>query len=121
MLAGGAIALLEAAADLMAQAGVPPPHARLLLASLLRSVAHNARELPLPDALTGPARRADFEALERQGKLLRSRAPEHLTLGLELLRRQARLARRLAGRADADSGLSDARSGRGGGPPPRQD
>jgi len=63
LVAGGAIALVDAALLLFARAGLPPETAQRAAADLLRSAAQNAARLQPADALTGPMARGDAAVL----------------------------------------------------------
>lgn len=80
LVANGAAALAAIGVELLAVSGVPRPDAPKMLGPLLRSVAENVEALGFPDALTGPVRRGDAAAIERQIDLLRARLPEALPL-----------------------------------------
>ena len=66
-----------------------------MLGPLLRSVAENVEALGFPDALTGPVRRGDAGAIERQVGLLRERLPDAVPLFLASARAQLPLARKI--------------------------
>lgn len=80
LVANGAAALAAIGAELLAVAGVPRSEAPKMLGPLLRSVAENVEALGFPDALTGPVRRGDAGAIEKQIALLGERLPEALPL-----------------------------------------
>ncbi|HVJ94801.1 MAG TPA: Rossmann-like and DUF2520 domain-containing protein [Labilithrix sp.] len=80
LVANGAAALAAIGVELLATSGVPRDQAPKMLGPLLRSVAENVDKLGFPDALTGPVRRGDAAAIERQLELLRERLPEALPL-----------------------------------------
>jgi len=80
LVANGAAALAAIGVELLAVSGVPRAEAPKMLGPLLRSVAENVEALGFPDALTGPVRRGDAGAIERQIDLLRERLPEALPL-----------------------------------------
>jgi len=82
LVANGAAALAAIGAELLVASGVPKADAPKMLGPLLRSVAENIEALGFPDALTGPVRRGDAGAIERQTKLLRERIPHALPLYL---------------------------------------
>jgi predicted short-subunit dehydrogenase-like oxidoreductase (DUF2520 family) len=82
LVANGAAALAAMGAELLAAAGVSRRDAPKLLGPLLRSVAENVEALGFPEALTGPVRRGDAGAIERQIQLLAERLPEALPLYL---------------------------------------
>jgi predicted short-subunit dehydrogenase-like oxidoreductase (DUF2520 family) len=82
LVANGAAALAAIGAELLVASGVPIADAPKMLGPLLRSVAENVEALGFPDALTGPVRRGDAGAIERQTKLLRERIPHALPLFL---------------------------------------
>lgn len=80
LVANGAAALAAIGVELLAVSGVPRADAPKMLGPLLRSVAENVEALGFPDALTGPIRRGDAGAIERQIALLRDLLPEALPL-----------------------------------------
>ncbi|MBI1382527.1 MAG: DUF2520 domain-containing protein [Planctomycetaceae bacterium] len=63
LVAGGAIALVDAALVLFARTGLPAEVAQRAAADLLRSAAQNAGRLQPADALTGPMARGDGAVL----------------------------------------------------------
>lgn len=80
LVANGAAALAAIGVELLVVSGVPRAEAPKLLGPLLRSVADNVERLGFPAALTGPVRRGDAGAIEKQLDLLRERLPESLPL-----------------------------------------
>lgn len=80
LVANGAAALAAVGVELLVVSGVPRAEAPKLLGPLLRSVAENVEALGFPDALTGPVRRGDAGAIERQLALLAERLPAALPL-----------------------------------------
>jgi predicted short-subunit dehydrogenase-like oxidoreductase (DUF2520 family) len=80
LVANGAAALAAIGVELLVVSGVPRADAPKMLGPLLRSVADNVETLGFPDALTGPVRRGDAGAIERQIDLLRERLPDALPL-----------------------------------------
>lgn len=80
LVANGAAALAAIGVELLAVSGVPRADGPKLLGPLLRSVADNVEALGFPDALTGPVRRGDAGAIEKQLGLLGERLPEALSL-----------------------------------------
>ncbi len=80
LVANGAAALAALGAELLVTSGVPRADAPKMLGPLLRSVAENVEALGFPDALTGPVRRGDASAIERQITLLGELLPEALPL-----------------------------------------
>lgn len=95
LVANGAAALAAIGADLLAVAGVPRADAPKMLGPLLRSVAENVEALGFPEALTGPIRRGDPAAIERQIAVLRERLPAALPLFVASAWAQLPLARRI--------------------------
>jgi predicted short-subunit dehydrogenase-like oxidoreductase (DUF2520 family) len=93
LVANGAAALAAIGAELLVVSGVPRAEAPKLLGPLLRSVAENVEALGFPDALTGPVRRGDAGAIERQMKLLGARLPAALPLFVASAWAQLPLAR----------------------------
>jgi predicted short-subunit dehydrogenase-like oxidoreductase (DUF2520 family) len=82
LVANGAAALAAIGTELLKVSGVPPEDAPKMLGPLLRSVAENVEALGFPDALTGPVRRGDAGAIQRQIDLLTDRLPNALGLYL---------------------------------------
>lgn len=83
------VALHVAAARAFELAGLPPEQARAALAPLTRGAADNIARLPLVEALTGPASRADLETIANHLGALAIDAPLaslYRALGRELLR-----------------------------------
>ncbi len=80
LVANGAAALAAVGADLLVVAGVPRETAAKMLGPLLRSVAENVETLGFPEALTGPIRRGDPAAIEKQLAILQERLPHALPL-----------------------------------------
>ncbi len=64
-----------------------------MLGPLLRSVAENVETLGFPDALTGPVRRGDAGAIDRQIGLLKERLPDAVPLFVASAWAQLPLAR----------------------------
>jgi predicted short-subunit dehydrogenase-like oxidoreductase (DUF2520 family) len=93
LVANGAAALGAIGAELLVVSGVPRKEAAKMLGPLLRSVAENVEALAFPEALTGPVRRGDAGAIDRQIGLLRDRLPEAVPLFLASARAQIPLAR----------------------------
>jgi predicted short-subunit dehydrogenase-like oxidoreductase (DUF2520 family) len=93
LVANGAAALAAIGAELLVVSGVPRKDAPKMLGPLLRSVADNVEALGFPDALTGPVRRGDAGAIERQILLLRERLEAALPLFLASAAAQLPLAR----------------------------
>lgn len=95
LVANGAAALAAIGEELLVASGVPRKDAPKMLGPLLRSVAENVETLGFPAALTGPVRRGDAGAIERQLGLLRARLPAALPLFLASAWAQVPLARAL--------------------------
>lgn len=95
LVANGAAALAAMGMDLLVSAGVPKADAPKMLGPLLRSVAENVEALGFPEALTGPVRRGDASAIERQAALLKERVPHALPLYLASGLAQLPLARKI--------------------------
>lgn len=95
LVANGAAALAAMGALLLARSGVPAAEAPRLLGPLLRSVADNVEALGFPAALTGPVRRGDAAAIEKQLRLIRERSPEAVPLFVAAAQAQLPLARTL--------------------------
>jgi predicted short-subunit dehydrogenase-like oxidoreductase (DUF2520 family) len=105
LVANGAAALAALGADLLIRSGVSAADAPRLLGPLLRSVADNVESLGFPASLTGPVRRGDAAAIERQLRLIEERLPAAIPLFVAAARAQLPLARSLA---DASSSALDA-------------
>jgi predicted short-subunit dehydrogenase-like oxidoreductase (DUF2520 family) len=95
----GSVALVAVAAELLAAAGLDSRLAAKMLAALLASSAWNIGALGLPDALTGPIRRADVATVERHLTAIGARLPGRLPLIRELARAQLAMARAASPRA----------------------
>jgi predicted short-subunit dehydrogenase-like oxidoreductase (DUF2520 family) len=95
LVANGAAALAAVGATLLERAGVPHAVAPKMLAPLLRSVAENVDALGFPDALTGPVRRGDSNAIHKQINLLKEKLPSALPLFIASITAQIPLARKL--------------------------
>lgn len=93
LVANGAAALAAIGAELLRVAGVPAKEAPKMLGPLLRSVADNVEALGFPEALTGPVRRGDAAAVERQIALLSRKLPSAVPLFVESGIAQLPLAR----------------------------
>lgn len=105
LVANGAAALAAIGAELLVVSGVPRADTAKMLGPLLRSVAENVEALGFPDALTGPVRRGDAAAIERQIALLRQRLPSALPLFVGSAWAQLPLARAIG---DAPAASFDA-------------
>jgi predicted short-subunit dehydrogenase-like oxidoreductase (DUF2520 family) len=105
LVANGAAALAAIGADLLRVAGVPAKEAPKMLGPLLRSVADNVEKLGFPDALTGPVRRGDAGAIEKQIGLLTEKLPSAVPLFVGAARAQLPLARAIG---DAPAASFDA-------------
>ncbi|MBX3223175.1 MAG: DUF2520 domain-containing protein [Labilithrix sp.] len=95
LVANGAAALAAIGVELLVVSGVPRTEAPKMLGPLLRSVAENVEALGFPEALTGPVRRGDAGAIERQLVLLRERLPSALPLFIASGLAQLPLAERI--------------------------
>lgn len=95
LVANGAAALAALGEELLVASGVPRKDAPKMLGPLLRSVAENVEALGFPDALTGPVRRGDAGAIQRQINLLRERLPAAVPLFVAAGWAQIPLARRI--------------------------
>ena len=93
LVANGAAALAAVGAELLVLSGVPRADTSKMLGPLLRSVAENVEKLGFPDALTGPVRRGDAAAIERQIALLGERLASALPLFVASAWAQLPLAR----------------------------
>ena len=96
LVANGAAALAALGCDLLVRSGIDPDVAPKMLGPLLRSVAENVEALGFPAALTGPVRRGDAGAVEKQFRLLEERAPNALPLYLASVEAQIPIARAIA-------------------------
>ncbi len=95
LVANGAAALAAVGAELLVVSGVPRADTSKMLGPLLRSVAENVEKLGFPDALTGPVRRGDAAAIERQIALLGERLASALPLFVASAWAQLPLARQI--------------------------
>lgn len=95
LVANGAAALAAVGAELLVKSGVPRADAPKMLGPLLRSVAENVEKLGFPDALTGPVRRGDAAAIERQIALLGERLASAIPLFIASAWAQLPLARKI--------------------------
>jgi predicted short-subunit dehydrogenase-like oxidoreductase (DUF2520 family) len=102
LVANGAAALAAIGAELLVVSGVPRADTSKMLGPLLRSVAENVEALGFPDALTGPVRRGDAGAIERQIALLRQKLEGAVPLFVASAWAQLPLARAI-GDAPAES------------------
>ena len=95
LVANGAAALAAIGAELLVVSGVPRADAPKMLGPLLRSVAENVEALGFPEALTGPVRRGDAGAIERQIALLREKLADAVPLFVASAWAQLPLARKI--------------------------
>ncbi len=95
LVANGSAALAAAGAELLAAAGVPLRARDAMLGALMKTVAVNVTALGTSSALTGPVRRGDAAAVERQRAVVSARAPGLLPLLDALVRAQLPLAKAL--------------------------
>ena len=95
LVANGAAALAAVGAELLVVSGVPRAETSKMLGPLLRSVAENVEKLGFPEALTGPVRRGDAAAIERQIALLAERLESALPLFVASAWAQLPLARKI--------------------------
>jgi len=95
LVANGGAALAAQGVRVLEASGVPANVAPKLLGPLLRSVAENVENLGFPEALTGPVRRGDSQAVARGAETLERRAPEALPLYRAAVLAQVPLARAL--------------------------
>ena len=93
LVANGAAALAAIGAQVLEKAGVPAKIAPLMLGPLLASVADNVAALGFPNALTGPIRRGDPNAVAKHLALLEERVPDAVPLFLAAGLAQVPLAR----------------------------
>jgi predicted short-subunit dehydrogenase-like oxidoreductase (DUF2520 family) len=104
LVANGAAALAAIGVELLVVSGVPRADAPRMLGPLLRSVAENVETLGFPDALTGPVRRGDADAVERQIALLGERLPAALPLYVASGLAQLPIAEKLRDASKAELG-----------------
>jgi predicted short-subunit dehydrogenase-like oxidoreductase (DUF2520 family) len=102
LVANGAAGLAALGAELLARAGVPPLIAPKILGPLLRSVADNVQTLGFPEALTGPVRRGDVQAVESHLAIVRRKLPKAVRLYAASVEAQLPLARAI-GDASAEN------------------
>lgn len=76
MASNHAVALWHAAETLLQRSGVDPDVAGPALHALISSTLENVVQLGVPEALTGPVRRADLPTIKRHLDVLGRRAPE---------------------------------------------
>lgn len=99
------VALADAAATLMEQAGIDRGRAVKALVPLMEGTVANLAESGVPEALTGPIRRGDGETIERHLGAVSAAGPEIEALYRLLGRRTVSLARTVgqapAGNLDA--------------------
>jgi predicted short-subunit dehydrogenase-like oxidoreductase (DUF2520 family) len=95
MVAGGGVALLDAASRLLQDAGIDPADGAPMLASLLRSVSDNVAKLGTPAALTGPVRRGDVRTVAAHAAKLGAASDDRRLLYRALVRAQIPLGREL--------------------------
>jgi predicted short-subunit dehydrogenase-like oxidoreductase (DUF2520 family) len=105
LVANGAAALAAIGEELLVASGVPRADAPKMLGPLLRSVAENVEKMGFPAALTGPVRRGDAAAIERQIALLRERVPAAVPLFVASGIAQIPIARKIG---DAPASAFDA-------------
>jgi predicted short-subunit dehydrogenase-like oxidoreductase (DUF2520 family) len=95
LVANGAAALAAIGARVLEAAGVPADVAPAMLGPLLQSVADNVSALAFPDALTGPVRRGDPQAVRRHLEMFEKRMPDAVPLFLASALAQLPLAREI--------------------------
>lgn len=95
LVANGAAALAAIGTSVLVEAGVPESDAPKMLGPLLASVADNVTALGFPDALTGPVRRGDPNAVGKHLALLEARHPDAVPLFVAAGLAQIPLARAL--------------------------
>ncbi len=129
LLANGTAGLADAAVRLLERGGVPRRDAVAMTGPLLESVARNVLELGLPDALSGPVRRGDANALALHWKAI-SRSPVGIRrLYLASVAAQLAMARAIGEAAPSDlravarwlQRVSDPEASPSGGPEPRNE
>ena len=89
-----AVTLMERAADLLKEAGVPARIARPMLSQFVAQTARNFAELGGRRALTGPVVRGDWATLMKHLAALRRFSPDLIPVYVALLRPMLRLAGR---------------------------
>lgn len=104
MVAGGAVALVTAAAEVMSAAGVERRSAVKMLASLLASAAANVGRLGTEASLTGPMRRGDVARVTGHLRVVEGVAPRWRGLMRELLAAQVPISRAIGQAGEAELG-----------------
>jgi predicted short-subunit dehydrogenase-like oxidoreductase (DUF2520 family) len=104
MASNFAVALLDAAAAAMAEAGVPADDARAALVALASGAVANVGAKGVDAGLTGPIRRGDLATVARHLQALQSptAAPDLVSIYRVLGRRTLAIARRLGEARPAD-------------------
>ena len=95
LVAGGAVALMAAALEVLEGAGVRRDRGVKMLAGLLRSAVSNMERLGVPGALTGPVRRGDVERSTGHLRAVARWAPGWAGLVGEVVLAQVGMAREL--------------------------
>jgi predicted short-subunit dehydrogenase-like oxidoreductase (DUF2520 family) len=88
------VALVDAAAEALAAAGVDRDEAPRALVPLLAGTVENLGKVGLPGALTGPIARGDAGTVTRHLRALEEHAPQLLPMYKVLGRRAVEVARR---------------------------
>jgi len=91
LVAGHALALTEAAAQLLIRLGFTRPHAVQTLLPLMRQMLNNFEEHGPRAAWTGPASRGDYATIAKHGRAMRSHPREFGESYATLLRLSARV------------------------------
>ncbi|MBK8254544.1 MAG: DUF2520 domain-containing protein [Polyangiaceae bacterium] len=95
LVANGAAALAAGGVELLGRAGIDAKTAAKMLGPLLRSVGDNVEQLGLPQALTGPVRRGDKNAVMKHLATIERLAPHLAGFYAAAARAQLPLARSL--------------------------
>jgi predicted short-subunit dehydrogenase-like oxidoreductase (DUF2520 family) len=95
------VATIDAAAAILAGAGIPTDKAAQALVPLAEGALRNIREHGTTAALTGPVRRGDVATIQRHLEALRAR-PELVEIYRTLAQRAAEIASRIDGRDAPD-------------------
>lgn len=72
---GHLIALIDVALEMLKECGLDKPTAQQILLPLIRSTVENLESQSLPEALTGPFARADWETFEKHLEVFKNRIP----------------------------------------------
>ena len=101
------VAAIDAAAAVLASAGVSPAQAAQALVPLAEGALRNVSTHGTTDGLTGPVRRGDAQTVQRHLEALRGK-PELAEIYRALARRAVEIAARIDGREAPDRAGLDA-------------